>query len=139
MVNKEKKMVNKDRGWMKGIKEGRVLHASKTTASHVGLKSRRDTKCNATKPSLFTISPSLPISQIFFVSNFLITFNEWSLSKITKLPSYIFKRPILFPKSSKSIRMIDLKTFYNIYICYIKNKEVSSDWVSDTQPNYLIS
>lgn len=64
-------LVNIWQKWMKGIKEGRVLHASKTTASHVGLKSQWDTKCNATKPiSIYDLSfsprfPKSSLSQIF--------------------------------------------------------------------------
>jgi len=57
--------------------------------------------------------------------------------QIDKTTLQYIQRPILFGKySSKSIRMIDLKTFSNIF--YTKNKKVSSDWVSETQPNYLI-
>lgn len=69
-----------------------------------------DTKCNANKPLI--ISPSLPISQIFFVSNFIITFNEWSLSKLTKFPIInLFYSQIYF----NLFKMIAFKTFYKIF------------------------
>lgn len=119
--------VNREWRWMKieGNRraKGPTWFQNDRLTAHTSDWSLGDTKCNATKSSL--IFPSLLIFQIFFVSNFLITFNEWSLSKLTKMPSSIFNDLFFFfcanndlfyfQNSLNVFEMIDFKTFSKLF------------------------